>query len=62
MSRLDYTHILPMTVQNIMLEHMEKNGMAPQVARQTLIGIAGEMSTWAFYATDKPKEATNDRH
>ena len=53
MTRLDYTNILPMTVQNIMLEHMEKHGMAPQVARKTLIGIAVEMNAWDYCATNK---------
>lgn len=44
------THILPMTVQNIMLEHMERHGMAPQTARKALIGIAVEMSAWDYTA------------
>lgn len=55
MTRIDFLHVLPMTVQNIMLEHMEKNGMAPQAARRALIGMAVEMSDCGFYAAYKPK-------
>ena len=51
-TRMDYTGIIPMTVQNIMLEHMEVHGMPKAKAIKALIGIAQEMRQWDYYATN----------
>lgn len=53
MSRLDYCDVLPMTVQNIMLEHMQEQGLSHKGANDALIGIAQEMNRWDYCATDK---------
>ena len=53
MTRMELTHVVPMTVQNIMLEHMEASGLSRKAATSALIGIALEMQKWDFVATDK---------
>lgn len=57
-TRLDYTGVIPMTVQNIMLEHMQEQGMSRNGAKDALIGIAAEMQSWGFEVKDR--EAGND--
>ena len=52
-TRLDYTGVIPMTVQNIMLEHMQEQGMSRKGANDALIGIASEMRSWGFEVKDK---------
>ena len=51
-TRMDYTWTIPMTVQNIMLEHMQEQGMSRKGANDALMGIARQMQSWGFYATD----------
>ena len=52
-TRIDYTDIVPMTVQNIMLEHMEECGLSKTMANKAVIGIAREMSKWGYCTTTK---------
>lgn len=49
-TRIDYTHVLPMTVQNIMLEHMQRCGLSMPKSNEALIGIAREMNKWDYEA------------
>ena len=51
-TRMDYTKTLPITVQNIMLEHMQRVGLSLEKANDALVGIASEMRQWDFHATD----------
>lgn len=55
-TRLDYTSVIPMTVQNIMLEHMQEQGMSRKGASDALIGMASEMRSWGFEVKDREQE------
>lgn len=55
MTRLDFCDVIPMTVQNIILEHLEAARVPRRRRDETLIGIASEMKAFGFEVVDKVK-------
>jgi hypothetical protein len=52
-TRIDYTDVIPMTVQNIMLEHMEACRLSRDARNAALIGIAREMEQYGYCVKGK---------